>query len=388
MAKKRASARCLSIVCFTICSGLIGASPANSRGRQSQPIDVTDFGAHIDGLHDDTKALAAARNAAPANGVIEIPPGDLRFTPSPSGDAKPVLWTLDGTTANGHAPLIGLGDDLVENVLDGGRWLTRAGTTSTSPPMLRLDDNVTHSGGWGVQPALQTNCMIHEAPAPLASNIWCGQNIVVSYATGPSNIVALSGTAVRPADALADRRGIRAETWSAYFENHDSTGAPSNLSGSMVGIENDIYANGADPSGHRILLQMMVAAVDPHGAPVQVGEGLLIGRNDLAATMTTPIKIQIPFSNAAIDLSGATAIDQAPAIKLADGQKICLHGDDDCLRSNGEGGVQTASITIGVQTTPSTSSAPCNTGRVAWDSQYVYVCVGKNSWKRAALQAW
>ena len=38
--------------------------------------------------------------------------------------------------------------------------------------------------------------------------------------------------------------------------------------------------------------------------------------------------------------------------------------------------------------TPSSSSASCTTGTVAWDANYVYVCVSSNTWKRSGLVTW
>ncbi|MFA5999807.1 MAG: hypothetical protein WC783_02385 [Candidatus Paceibacterota bacterium] len=38
--------------------------------------------------------------------------------------------------------------------------------------------------------------------------------------------------------------------------------------------------------------------------------------------------------------------------------------------------------------TPASASATCTTGTIAWDSDYVYVCVATNTWKRSALTTW
>jgi len=38
--------------------------------------------------------------------------------------------------------------------------------------------------------------------------------------------------------------------------------------------------------------------------------------------------------------------------------------------------------------TPATSSSTGTTGQISWDSQYVYVCIATNTWKRAALSTW
>ena len=38
--------------------------------------------------------------------------------------------------------------------------------------------------------------------------------------------------------------------------------------------------------------------------------------------------------------------------------------------------------------TPTSAAAACNQGDMAWDSDYVYVCVAANSWKRSSLASW
>ncbi|MFM6925806.1 MAG: hypothetical protein ACKOU7_09925, partial [Ferruginibacter sp.] len=38
--------------------------------------------------------------------------------------------------------------------------------------------------------------------------------------------------------------------------------------------------------------------------------------------------------------------------------------------------------------TPSSSSDTGNTGDIAWDSNYIYVCVATNTWKRVAIASW
>lgn len=40
---------------------------------------------------------------------------------------------------------------------------------------------------------------------------------------------------------------------------------------------------------------------------------------------------------------------------------------------------------ISTLTTPTSSSAACTAGQIAWDAGYVYVCTATNTWKRAAL---
>jgi hypothetical protein len=42
-------------------------------------------------------------------------------------------------------------------------------------------------------------------------------------------------------------------------------------------------------------------------------------------------------------------------------------------------------IRINTSQTPASSSASGAAGEIAWDSNYIYVCVATNSWKRVAL---
>lgn len=38
--------------------------------------------------------------------------------------------------------------------------------------------------------------------------------------------------------------------------------------------------------------------------------------------------------------------------------------------------------------TPASTSATGTTGTVAWDNQYIYVCIAEDSWLRMELEAW
>lgn len=45
-------------------------------------------------------------------------------------------------------------------------------------------------------------------------------------------------------------------------------------------------------------------------------------------------------------------------------------------------------IRIGLAKTPSSSSDTGSTGEIAWDNDYIYVCVATDTWKRVALSTW
>lgn len=49
----------------------------------------------------------------------------------------------------------------------------------------------------------------------------------------------------------------------------------------------------------------------------------------------------------------------------------------------------TAALPLVIPTaTPASATAAGAVGQIAWDANYVYVCVAANSWKRAAIAAW
>jgi hypothetical protein len=50
--------------------------------------------------------------------------------------------------------------------------------------------------------------------------------------------------------------------------------------------------------------------------------------------------------------------------------------------------VNSNGIRIRNSKTPVSSNDACNQGDMAWDSNYVYVCISSNLWKRASLGSW
>lgn len=50
--------------------------------------------------------------------------------------------------------------------------------------------------------------------------------------------------------------------------------------------------------------------------------------------------------------------------------------------------VNSDKIRVRTAKTPSSASDTGSTGDVCWDSSYVYICVGTNTWKRALLSTW
>ena len=53
-------------------------------------------------------------------------------------------------------------------------------------------------------------------------------------------------------------------------------------------------------------------------------------------------------------------------------------------------GISIDSNTLRIQSdkTPATAGADGNQGDIAWDANYLYVCVSTNTWKRSGLSTW
>lgn len=290
------------------------------------------YGIKADGTTNDTAALAACRSAATANAVIRLPAGDMNLTSFPTQPSNFVLWQDTGTTYNGSTPItsMGTGTDLVEGMVNGGKWFTRGHTVANMGAELRTDLFVDHTGGTTgfVMGALGTTCTLPATGAPLNNYIWCNQTTMTSSAYGPGEHVVMSASGFRPANALSDGNGPRSQIWAGYFEANDETGAAANLAGSLVGIENDVYANGLDPAGggsaHRIALQMNVGKSNPAGATAQVIYGVTLGSNDGVSYFGTGYNITAPWSAAAFDASLGTSMSNAPAFRQASGQFFAL----------------------------------------------------------------
>lgn len=309
----------------------IGASGAVVRPlaeRFADQLNAKDFGLALDGKTDDTAALQAAKNAAAAGVIIQVPSGKLALTAPPTGSA-PNLWQINGTVRADGSPLTSLGTDVIESTLEGGKYFARGQTAADMAPVLRKDLDVTHSGGTAgfVMNLEKGNCTIPSVGAALSDYIWCHATVLNSSAFGAGQHVAQASLAQRPANALADGMGSRSEIWAGYDETRDDTGQPSNIAGSLVGREVDLYANGDDPNNWRIGLQLQIAGTNASGPPARVGKGIALGNNDSTSTYGTMIDAAGRFDTAGIDLSASTPVNNAPVLNIGANRNLAFGAD-------------------------------------------------------------
>jgi len=87
-----------------------------------------------------------------------------------------------------------------------------------------------------------------------------------------------------------------------------------------------------------------------------------------------------------IDLNGLGTQNNVRMINDANGQLTINTATGGNLQVNANGIFTTGSFHVNLAT-PSSSSAPCTAGQIGADTNYIYVCVATNTWRRSALSS-
>ena len=287
-----------------------------------------DFGIALDGTTDDVPALKAAAAAVSAGSIIRVPAGKLHMGQAFTDDHS-VLWQLNGTMMDDGAPVTQIGTDVIESTLEGGKYFARGQSHADMSPVIRKDMDITHTGGTRgfVMSLDKDNCTLKSTGADLDDYIWCHSVVLTSSAAGLGEHVASAAFAHRPSDALSDKKGRRAQIWAGYDETRDDTGQSSDVAGSLVGREIDVFANGDDPNGWRIGLQLQVAGSDPAGTPGKIGKGIALGNNDGTSTYGIMFDAAGRFDTAGIDLSASTPVNDAPVLNIGANRNLSFAAD-------------------------------------------------------------
>jgi hypothetical protein len=110
---------------------------------------------------------------------------------------------------------------------------------------------------------------------------------------------------------------------------------------------------------------LALSAADINGGTI---DGVTLGTNSAVT--------QAVVDN--INLNGATIghTDDTDLITLADGLATVT------------GALTVTGNTIIATATPASASASGTAGQISWDSNYVYICISANTWKRVAIASW
>lgn len=135
-----------------------------------------------------------------------------------------------------------------------------------------------------------------------------------------------------------------------------------------------------------------VFAPEPSGG-TSSAELDILDRNDLSNNLAFILRSSASAGYASINVNGNGTVSDAD-LKIQ-----CNSNDGLVIKPDGKVGVNTTSPTskldindnvVRVRTakTPASASDTGNAGDICWDSDYVYVCVATNTWKRSAIATW
>jgi hypothetical protein len=306
------------------------------------------YGAKIDGVTDDTAAFKAAYQAAATGGAIYVPHGTTVVQqPGTWGIAltKRVKWIVDGTVLPDGTPLaaaIPAGGGPVAFVLPGfvvgntlsGITTSQGASQTTDFAVNQSSYIVNHSGGpaGAVIANVRSDTIIYSSPANyvwggLDRLLWVGTQ--TPNAAAPAQHVGRYIQTVRQSATTGSNGSFlpAPQLWGACIEYRDTTGQPSSATNASITVEMDWFGNGPDDANSRTIQSLVIGQNNTSGPAVEVaniiGVYLSVGSSGSAKTV---FGIGVPFSNAVLDTTHATQINNAPVIKMSAGQAIAFEG--------------------------------------------------------------
>lgn len=309
-------------------------------------VKMPPYNAKIDGVTDDTAAFAAAYQAAPSGSVIYVPNGTVVLQNCGSWNVsitKRVKWIVDGTVLSNGTPLasaIPTGGAPASVCLPGfvvgntqyGAARSQSSSQASDFALNQSAYIVNHTGGTygGVIANSRNDTIIYNSPlnfiwGGLDRLLWSGTQELP--ASGPTQHVGRYIQTLREVVTSNGSGGFlpSPQLWGLCVEYRDLTGEPSSATNAALTTEMDWFGNGADSANSRTIQSLVVGQHNTSGAAVEVsniiGVWLAAGSSGSAKTV---LSINLPFSNAILDATPATSINNAPVIKMAAGQAIAF----------------------------------------------------------------
>lgn len=339
-------------------------------GLNSPTADIGWGGFKITGLAAPVASSDAANKAyVDAAGVPSIHlDGSNSPTANISWNSKKITNLLNPTAAQDAAT-----KDYVDNSASAGANIRRDGTNS---PTANID--------WGNFKL--SNVSRIEMPGNntiVGGNIGIpsqGANTFVGYSAGE---VISSGGANTFIGNSAGRR-LTTGNQNTYLGNEAgamaTTGSNNTILGALSGGNfGGVSATASDNTlvGKGIMTFMTSGSrnvIVGHGAGALIQSGsdnTIIGRNAGAALPSSTTGTIVIGSGASVGSSNELAIG------------TYITGNSALVKISGS-----RQLVLETAQTPASASAAGTTGEVRWDSDFVYVCVATNTWKRSAIATW
>ncbi|RCX20507.1 hypothetical protein DFP94_103238 [Fontibacillus phaseoli] len=221
-----------------------------------------------------------------------------------------------------------------------------------------------------------------------------------------SDLIRLQWTADRakPAISWADEKGND----KTAIVSHDKANNPEQHDHKHISIETTMSPTGENKDQLFTRLEIPydadVAEIRTHSSNFNVMDGILRvaaeGNRDIQFAKTGKDNATTPLwslrtnsgekgGNSGADFNiiryddKGEAVDSAVTVSRSEGNVgIGTATPESKLDVNGD------SLRIRESKTPASANAPGNQGDIAWDENYMYICVAKDTWKRTELKSW
>lgn len=208
------------------------------------------------------------------------------------------------------------------------------------------------------------------------NNAWYG----ITYGNGLFVAVSANGTNDR---VMTSPDGI---TWTSRTSAADNNwGSVTYGNGLFVAVSYSGSGNRVMTSPDGINWTIRTSAVNSNWYGVTYGNGLFVAvalTGGSGKVMTSPDGINWTVRPSATNNWYSVIYGNGMFVAVA------ITGTDDRVMTSGKTELNIVPTNKLYPGTPSTASSPGNAGDIAWDSDYIYVCVDTNTWKRSAIATW
>ncbi len=388
----------------------------------SLALNARDFGAVGDGVADDTAALQAALDAmVERSAMLQVPPGDYKLTGKltipPALDAGPhaTEWRTGGFTVRGA----GLATRFYWPELDSGvgmdfayghHGLTIEGIQFIGPLMANWDTNnhsqaiSTGNPNWsytGQDIRIKDCIFIGWETACVLSNYWnvyyagnrfSSNRLGAIYSAGCHVVEVRNNTiqgSYNPEDSPCETgvSYVMTDYGSGPISGDTAIHFNNRITGCVTGVWNadlvltvqgDFYQDCG-----------VYGAITAKGAATAY-QGLYSLDQQPSLTIGQPAQFYLTSEAApTVSFLGCWLTDRRPVFNVVGNDYASPVVLDQSYTGLFNGiHPRVAELPIRSTNVPSHMNAPGEQGQIAWDGNYVYLCVGKDTWKRAALSSW
>ena len=242
--------------------------------RFADIVNVKDFGADPTGVVDCTAAFQAAANVAGTGNPIFVPSGNyLKSTITNESD---YFWICnEALNSTGTFPINLIGH--VEQAFLNRRLMTKTTTTPNEYTEFQLNKTFNYSGGTPGNVSSVQN-VITTVSKNVTNFVWGIVSVLNNSADAGEN-VAIYGQGNRVANI--------GPIWGGVFEASDKTNTDGTGKSGTVGIEVDVFANGADVNNNRVGIDVVVGKGVSGGTTCQARVGVRIAPQGLSISNGT-----------------------------------------------------------------------------------------------------